>query len=45
MLLNLMRLWFGEPMCHKQMLGYNCKHGVHQNVKECDGSRILPAQV
>jgi len=26
-----------RPQCYKQSLGYNCRHEMHGNVKECGG--------
>lgn len=31
---------FNWGMCHKEALGYNCKHGIHNGVRECDGKRV-----
>lgn len=26
--------------CHKEMLGYNCKHAIYNGMRECDGKKV-----
>lgn len=33
-------VWFLIPKpCHKEQLGYRCRHQMHGNVKECGDAR------
>lgn len=31
---------FNPASCYKESMGYRCKHGNHNDIRECDGKRI-----